>query len=89
MWPLRYLRFDYTTGDAAGQNLTGKATLAACEWISRTHPDRPEFILSGQIDRPHVQRIKTSGHRELGLRGFGPTQPAQHQHPEVGRLQVT
>ena len=31
--PLRYLRFNYTTGDAAGQNMTGKATLAACEWI--------------------------------------------------------
>ena len=25
--PLRYLRFNYTTGDAAGQNMTGKATL--------------------------------------------------------------
>ena len=31
--PLRYLRVNYTTGDAAGQNMTGKATLAACEWI--------------------------------------------------------
>jgi hydroxymethylglutaryl-CoA reductase (NADPH) len=29
--PLRYLRVNYTTGDAAGQNMTGKATLAACE----------------------------------------------------------
>lgn len=29
----RYLRFNYTTGDAAGQNMVGKATLAACEWI--------------------------------------------------------
>jgi hydroxymethylglutaryl-CoA reductase (NADPH) len=28
-----YTRFNYTTGDAAGQNLTGKATQAACEWI--------------------------------------------------------
>src|SRR5918998_2565464 len=28
-----YTRFDYTTGDAAGQNLTGKATAAACAWI--------------------------------------------------------
>src|SRR3712207_4978679 len=31
--PLRYLRVNSTTGDAAGQNMTGKATLAACEWI--------------------------------------------------------
>ncbi len=28
-----YTRFNYTTGDAAGQNLTGKATAAACSWI--------------------------------------------------------
>ena len=31
--PVRNLRFNYTTGDAAGQNMTGKATRAACEWI--------------------------------------------------------
>jgi len=35
---LLYLRFNYTTGDAAGQNMTGKATFAACEWIRATHP---------------------------------------------------
>ena len=29
-----YTRFNYTTGDAAGQNLTGKATQAACDWIA-------------------------------------------------------
>src|SRR4051812_22560675 len=28
-----YTRFDYTTGDAAGQNMTGKATQEACRWI--------------------------------------------------------
>ena len=31
---LRYLRFNYTTGDAAGQNMVGKATFVACEWIA-------------------------------------------------------
>src|SRR3954471_22346114 len=36
--PLRHLRFNYTTGDAAGQNMTGKATFAACEWIKKNHP---------------------------------------------------
>ena len=48
--PLRYLRFNYTTGDAAGQNLTGKATLAACEWIKGNYPDAANYILSGNID---------------------------------------
>jgi len=28
-----FLRFNYATGDAAGQNMVSKATHAACEWI--------------------------------------------------------
>lgn len=28
-----YLRFNYSTGDAAGQNMVGRATFAACGWI--------------------------------------------------------
>lgn len=28
-----YLRFNYTTGDAAGQNMVGRATFNACGWI--------------------------------------------------------
>lgn len=28
-----YLRFNYTTGDAAGQNMVGRATFTACGWI--------------------------------------------------------
>jgi hydroxymethylglutaryl-CoA reductase (NADPH) len=34
----RYLRFNFTTGDAAGQNMVGKATLAACNWIRANYP---------------------------------------------------
>ena len=48
--PLLYLRFDYTTGDAAGQNMVGKATLAACEWIASHNPMARRFMLSGGID---------------------------------------
>jgi hydroxymethylglutaryl-CoA reductase (NADPH) len=29
--------FNFTTGDAAGQNLTGKATQAACDWIKQNY----------------------------------------------------
>ncbi|HEY5861425.1 MAG TPA: hydroxymethylglutaryl-CoA reductase, partial [Actinomycetota bacterium] len=48
--PIRFLRCNYTTGDAAGQNMTGKATLAACEWIRANYPGELEYVLSGNID---------------------------------------
>ena len=62
---LLYCRFDYTTGDAAGQNMVGKATLAACEHIRETHPDKPWYILSGNIDTDK----KHSGINTLLTRG--------------------
>jgi len=65
--PLRYLRFNYTTGDAAGQNMTGKATLAACEWIQGNYPGHPRFILSGSIDtdkkHSQINMLLTRGKR--------------------------
>lgn len=48
--PLRYLRFNYTTGDAAGQNMSNKATYAACEWIKQCYPGGASYILSSNID---------------------------------------
>jgi len=64
---LLYLRFNYTTGDAAGQNMVGKATLAACQWIQENHPSTPRFVLSGNIDtdKKHSQMntIETRGKR--------------------------
>src|SRR3954466_12240576 len=65
--PLRYLRVNYTTGDAAGQNMTGKATLAACEWIRENHPDHPRYVLSGAIDtdkkHSQINMLMTRGKR--------------------------
>ena len=34
-----YLRFNFTTGDAAGQNMVGRATFAACSWILDNYHD--------------------------------------------------
>lgn len=48
--PLRYLRFNYTTGDAAGQNLSAKATFVACEWIRQNSSFKAKYLLSGNID---------------------------------------
>jgi hydroxymethylglutaryl-CoA reductase (NADPH) len=62
-----YTRFCYTTRDAAGQNMTGKATLYACEWIRANHPAKPRYILSGNIDtdKKHsmMNMIQTRGKR--------------------------
>jgi hydroxymethylglutaryl-CoA reductase (NADPH) len=33
-----YLRFNYETGDAAGQNMVGRATFTACGWIIDQYP---------------------------------------------------
>jgi hydroxymethylglutaryl-CoA reductase (NADPH) len=46
---LLYTRFNYTTGDAAGQNMTGKATFAACAWIKQNYPHELHFLLEGQF----------------------------------------
>ena len=65
--PLRYLRFNYTTGDAAGQNMTGKATLAACEWIKQNYAADLKYILSGNIDtdkkHSRINMLLTRGKR--------------------------
>ena len=64
---MMYTRFCYTTGDAAGQNMTGKATLYACEWIRANHPLKPRYVLSGNTDtdKKHsmMNMIQTRGKR--------------------------
>jgi hydroxymethylglutaryl-CoA reductase (NADPH) len=47
---MRFVRFNYTTGDAAGQNMCGKATFAACNWIADNYPKLNRYTLSGAID---------------------------------------
>src|SRR3954466_13075235 len=44
-----YTRFNYTTGDAAGQNLTGKATQAACDWIVANHGGIEQYFLESNF----------------------------------------
>lgn len=48
---IRFLRFNFTTGDAAGQNMVNKAAHAACKWILQNMPDPIEaFKFGSQFD---------------------------------------
>jgi hydroxymethylglutaryl-CoA reductase (NADPH) len=62
-----YTRFNYTTGDAAGQNLTGKATAAACAWIAGHHPHIERFFLESNFatdkKSSQVNMLRTRGKR--------------------------
>jgi hydroxymethylglutaryl-CoA reductase (NADPH) len=60
--PARYLRFNFTTGDAAGQNMCGKATAAACEWIQAAWPGKLEYLLSGNIDTDKKHSLMNTLH---------------------------
>jgi hydroxymethylglutaryl-CoA reductase (NADPH) len=46
---LVFLRFNYTTGDAAGQNMVGRATFAACSWILENHSKIQHFYLESNF----------------------------------------
>jgi hydroxymethylglutaryl-CoA reductase (NADPH) len=44
-----YLRFNFSTGDAAGQNMVGRATFAACSWILDNYPGIRRFYLESNF----------------------------------------
>jgi hydroxymethylglutaryl-CoA reductase (NADPH) len=62
-----YTRFNYTTGDAAGQNLSGKATAAACAWITSNYEGIKHFFLESNFatdkKSSQVNMLRTRGKR--------------------------
>jgi hydroxymethylglutaryl-CoA reductase (NADPH) len=64
-----YTRFNYTTGDAAGQNLTGKATQAACKWIREQRPEIEHHFLESNFatdkKSSQINMLKTRGKRVI------------------------
>jgi hydroxymethylglutaryl-CoA reductase (NADPH) len=44
-----FLRFNFHTGDAAGQNMVGRATFAACSWILDQYPGVRHFYLESNF----------------------------------------
>lgn len=62
-----YLRFNYATGDAAGQNMVGRATFAACSWILDNNDTIKKFYLESNLatdkKASHVNIMRTRGKR--------------------------
>lgn len=44
-----FLRFNFRTGDAAGQNMVGRATFAACSWIIDNYAGIQNFYLESNF----------------------------------------
>ena len=64
-----FLRFNYTTGDAAGQNMTGKATARACEWIIAHYHGVRQFYLESNLatdkKSSQINTLDTRGKRVI------------------------
>jgi hydroxymethylglutaryl-CoA reductase (NADPH) len=62
-----YLRFNYSTGDAAGQNMVGRATFAASSWIVDHYPGIRRFYLESNFatdkKASQVNIMRTRGKR--------------------------
>ncbi len=62
-----YLRFNFETGDAAGQNMVGRATFAACSWMLDNLDNVRSFFLESNLatDKKHSQinLMRTRGKR--------------------------
>ncbi len=62
-----FLRFNFTTGDAAGQNMVGRATFAACSWILDEYAGIKRFYLESNLatdkKASQVNVMKTRGKR--------------------------
>jgi len=64
-----YLRFNFATGDAAGQNMVGRATFAACSWIMDRVPGIQHFYLESNLatdkKASQVNIMRTRGKRVI------------------------
>ncbi|WP_435355614.1 hydroxymethylglutaryl-CoA reductase [Emticicia sp. SJ17W-69] len=65
---LHWLRFNFTTGDAAGQNMVTKATHRACHWMLEQNIEGLEhFSMAANMDtdkkHSHLNTLQTRGKR--------------------------
>lgn len=64
-----FLRFNYKTGDAAGQNMVGRATFAACGWILDNYKGITDFYLESNFatdkKASQINIMRTRGKRVI------------------------
>jgi len=65
-----HLRFNYSTGDAAGQNMVSLATFVACNWILAQYKGIKHFYMDGNMSTDkkcsQINTLKTRGKRVVG-----------------------
>jgi hydroxymethylglutaryl-CoA reductase (NADPH) len=85
-----YARFNYTTGDAAGQNLTGKATQAACSWIMANHAAVTQYYLESNFatdkKTSQVNMLRTRGKRVVAEATIPSDLIEKHMHISSAKL---
>jgi hydroxymethylglutaryl-CoA reductase (NADPH) len=87
---IMYTRFNYTTGDAAGQNLTGKATQAACGWIMANHSAVTQYYLESNFatdkKTSQVNMLRTRGKRVVAEATIPSELLERHMHITSAKL---
>ena len=85
-----YLRFNYSTGDAAGQNMVGRATFAACSWILDNYGGVKHFYLESNFatdkKASQVNIMRTRGKRVTAEAVFKRDVLIQHMRVEPESL---
>jgi len=87
-----FMRFNYSTGDAAGQNMVGRATFAACSWILETYKENPikHFYLESNFatdkKASQVNIMRTRGKRVTAEITFKRDVLVQHMRVEPAAL---
>jgi len=86
-----YLRFNFGTGDAAGQNMVGRATFAACSWMLDNLDNVERFYLESNLatDKKHSQIniMRTRGKRVIAEAVVSREVLVQHMRVEPESLQ--